>query len=264
MSYYASLSDSSLKNNAHLYTAEMRAFIQQTIEQCGINVKIAPISGWKAGKKEEPFSFAILPGKNRTLYINIPFGWVSFLHDVLQKKNAHEPLSEEESQKLNSFIWVMHHEMNHVKKIVIGKSYFSQSYPWKRAIFSMIFNMVLWVYIVHTGLVRMPHVLKAALIGGSIGFSVALMIVVSRRCREEYAYDIEGIESVSVLRGGADWLMHDAKAYVDGVFSGKLRFLRFLYKQFPNVLCSIFTLHPHPVLRAAAIEKRIAQLQARG
>jgi hypothetical protein len=73
--------------------------------------------------------------------------------------------------------------------------------------------------------------------------------------------DVQGIEDIAVLRGGIDWLMRDAKAYVDGLFDGPLRFLRFLYKAFPNALCSFFTLHPHPIARAAAIERKIAQFQ---
>lgn len=269
MQQYVSLTTKNVKENAHLYTSEIRAFIEKIVEQCGVTAQITPISGLRAGKKEESLSFAVLPGMDGVFYLNIPLGWISFLRDVLKKMNAHETPSAEESQKLNGFVWVMHHEMNHVKKIVARRSVFSQSmlsksYQRKIVLLSMIFQMVLCIYIAHLGLSLSSEYVPSILIGGSIGFMVGVIGVVSRRCREEYACDVQGIENIPVLRGGIDWLLRDAEAYVDGLFNGPLRLLRPLYTLFPNALCSFFTLHPHPIARAAAIEKKIAMLEGRG
>jgi hypothetical protein len=275
MRSYVSLINKNLKDNAHLYTPEVRAYIQKIVQECGVTASVAPITGFRAGNKDEPLAFAILPSQDQTFYINIPFAWISFLREVQQKIHAHEQPSAAESGKLNAFIWIMHHEMNHVKKMAARKSVFTRSYPWKTIFLSMILKISLWVYVAHLGFFSMISsyihesdysalfdlFFKSFLLGGSIGFMVAWIYMAYGRCREEYACDVQGIESIPVLQGGANWLLHDAKAYVDGLFSGPLRFLRFLYRAFPNALCSLFTLHPHPIARAAAIEKKIVQLQ---
>jgi hypothetical protein len=279
------LINQSIKENEHLYTPQVRDFIQKTIKECGVTAPITAISGWRAGKKEEALSFAIIPSKDGQFYVNIPLVWVSFLGDLLKKREADEKLLAEESQKLNAFIWVMHHEMNHVKKMMARKSAFSRSFPWKKAIFGMIIYTVLLIYIAHMELLNelfdllslamkkgsyeiffdifFNVVVVSVLVSGSLGFAV-MSYVAYIRCREEYACDSHGIESIPVLRGGVDWLMHDAKEYVDELFDSTLKFLRFLYKTFPNAICSLFTFHPHPIARAKRLEEKIAKLEARG
>lgn len=256
---YVALINQCIKDNGHLYTPEMRAFIQQMVVQCGITATVVPITGWRTQKQEEPVSFGILPSADKIFYLNIPLGWVSFLHETLKKMHDNRPLSAEETQKLNSFIWIMHHEMNHVKSMVARKSIYARTYPFKRALVIFSLSALLVIYAAHVSILLL--VLRHMFFGTMIGYAMIIPYVIVVRCREEYACDIRGIENVAILRGGVDWILHDAKAYVDGLFDGKLKWLRPLYEQFPDLMCSIFTLHPHPRARAKRLEEKIAQLQ---
>lgn len=278
MKNYVSLIHKNIKDNAHLFTPEMRAFIEKTVQECGVTAAIVPITGWRHNKLEEPVAFGILPSTDKNFYLNIPLSWVSFLDQTLSKKQSNGSNgSAEETQKLNGFIWIMHHEMNHVKSMIARKSAFGRPYPWKRALLSIIFNVFIWMYIAHIGIFNdvsshmtegnydvVLNMLAIFIIFGSIGFMIVWSYIAYMRCREEYACDVRGIEDIAVLRGGIDWLLHDAQAYVDGLFKSTLKYLGFLYRLFPNALCSFFTLHPHPIARAVALERKIAALQARG
>jgi|GEM_PF-3137694 hypothetical protein len=261
IAHYVDLINRCIKDNGHLYTPEMRAFIQQTVAQCGITATVVPITGWRTQKQEELVSFGILPSADKIFYLNIPFSWVSFLHETVKKMDNKTPLSAEETQKLNSFIWIMHHEMNHVKSMVARKSVYARTYPFKRALMIFSLSALLLIYAAHESILLL--VLRHMFFGTMIGYAMIIPYVIVVRCREEYACDIRGIEDVAILRGGADWILHDAKAYVDGLFDGRLKWLRSLYRQFPDLMCSIFTLHPLPRARAAAIEKKIAMLEGR-
>lgn len=252
--------DFCIANNAHLYTPEAREYIQQYVSKCGVTATVTPISGIVMDKEE--ISFAVIAGKDNHFYLNIPFAWVSFLNDTLKKMENNETLAEAESAKLESFSFLIAHEMNHVKKIVTGTSFISREYPLKKSLATAVLTIGAGLYLAHEH--KIPYLHQYFMLNVPVALTIAAIKALYLKkglCDEEYACDSEGIDNVKHLRGGKKWMLTDCKNWVDEFFAKKPAWIQSWYAKYPNALCSLLTNHPHPIERAERLQEKIVELE---
>lgn len=250
------LIDFCIDRNAQYYTSEARQFIQQTIKSCGVTANVIAITGLVMGGKED-ISWSVMIGKNDVYYLNIPLASVNFLNDVLKKMNSNEKLTEAETTRLHTILFLINHEMNHVKKMVTGTSVALRDYPVKKALAGWIGFLGLSMYLKHKYALsyNQQMLLELLLYVPYVGY------LSKNHCAEEAACDIEGIDNPDYLRGGKEWLLTDCKNYVDDLFATKLSWLQSWYQKYPDAVCSLMTSHPHPLARAEQLDKKMAELE---
>jgi hypothetical protein len=249
--------DFCIANNTHVFTPESRQWIQQLAERNGVTVPVTAITGFQT-EDNEAMCFQAMTGRDNVLYVNIQWSWVYFLNNGLKKMNNKEELSEVESAKMNTLSFLVTHEMNHVKKIVAGTSIASRKYPLKRVCATVALQALAGIYLAHEYQISYTAQFLPVTL---LMISAEALYAMRRHCNEEYACDIEGMEDPALLRAGKEWLLTDAQEYVDRFFSQDPE-VEAWYKKYPNVFCSVATDHPHPVARAAAIARKIAELEA--
>lgn len=250
-----SLIDFCIDRNAQCYTPEARQFIQQTVKNCGVTANVTAITGLVSGKEDISWSATI--GKNDVYYLNIPFASVSFLNDAVKKMNNNEKLTEDENTRLHILLFLINHEMNHVKRMVAGTSVASRDYSINKALVGWIGFLGLSMYLKHKyALSYNQQVLLELLL-----YVPYISYASKKHCAEEAACDIEGIDNPDYLRGGKEWLLTDCKNYVDDLFATKLSWLQSWYQKYPDAVCSLMTSHPHPLARAEQLDKKMAELE---
>lgn len=250
-----SLIDFCIDRNAQCYTPEARQFIQQTVKNCGVTANVTAITGLVSGKEDISWSATI--GKNDVYYLNIPFASVSFLNDAVKKMNNNEKLTEAETTRLHTILFLINHEMNHVKKMVTGTSVALRDYSIKKEVAAWVAFLGLSMYLEHKRVLTYNQQMLVEL----LLYVPYVQYVSKKHCAEEAACDIEGIDNLEYLRGGKEWLLTDCKNYVDDLFATKLSWLQSWYQKYPDAICSLMTSHPHPLVRAKQLDKKIAELE---